>query len=90
MQNRERCQPCTGSGRVMGGGMIIKDCLECSGKGYIIVPDNELDFLAAKQTESFIAAKNRLMKKQKGLTEEEADKLLEKALKDETQSSRKN
>lgn len=30
-----RCVPCGGSGIVMGGGMMMKDCFECDGRGKI-------------------------------------------------------
>ena len=31
---KTRCNVCNGSGKVMGGGMMIKDCDECDGLGY--------------------------------------------------------
>lgn len=47
------CVPCGGSGKQMGGGMIIKDCTQCAGRGKNEVIDNDLDFLESKDTEAY-------------------------------------
>lgn len=33
-----RCKVCYGSGKVLGGGMITRDCYECHGAGYVPEP----------------------------------------------------
>lgn len=38
MFNKIRCKTCIGSGRVMGGGMIIHDCDDCEGTGKLYIP----------------------------------------------------
>jgi hypothetical protein len=79
----QRCTPCGGSGRVMGGGMIIKDCEECDGRGKIKKIDDEIDYLTMKQTKSYKSAKTRLQKKHPNLSEDEAEKMLDKAFEKE-------
>lgn len=32
---KTRCRSCQGSGKVMGGGMILQDCEDCDGRGKI-------------------------------------------------------
>ncbi len=76
-----RCINCAGSGQVMGGGMLIKTCHECDGAGKIKEPEDEMDYLVSKQTESYQAAKKRLMKKHKDISDEKAESLLDAELK---------
>lgn len=78
-----RCLPCNGSGRVMGGGMMMADCENCDGRGKIQEVDDELDYLAMKQTQSYLNAKERLMSKNVNLTHEEAEELLDDAFEKE-------
>jgi len=47
------CVPCGGSGKMMGGGMIINDCSQCNGRGKTEVIENDLEFLEAKDTEAY-------------------------------------
>lgn len=80
---KARCIPCSGSGRVMGGGMMMADCDNCDGEGKIRVVDDEIDFLTMKQTEGYQNAKKRLQSKHENLSDEEAEKLLDEAFEKE-------
>ena len=35
------CRICGGSGKLMGGGMMLIDCLPCDGHGYIDLPESK-------------------------------------------------
>jgi len=70
------CIPCAGSGRVMGGGMLIKDCDECDGRGKISYVDDEIDYIAQKQSLNYAEAKQRLADKA-NISEDEAGKYLD-------------
>lgn len=37
--NKIRCKPCNGSGKVMGGGMMLADCDNCDGVGKLYVEE---------------------------------------------------
>ena len=69
------CIPCAGSGKVMGGGMMIKDCDQCDGRGKVTYVDDEIDFLAQKQSLNYEDAKQRLADKA-NITEEQAAEYL--------------
>ena len=72
------CIPCSGSGRVMGGGMLMKDCDECDGRGKIQYVDDEIDYLSQKQSLNFTEAKKRLAEKA-NISEDQAEKYLDDA-----------
>lgn len=89
---KTRCTPCSGSGRVMGGGMMMADCDICDGEGKIRFVEDEIDFLTIKQTEGYQKAKKRLQSKSPDLSDEKAEELLDEAFekeKPETKSGRK-
>ena len=73
---------CVGSGKVMGGGMIMKSCHECDGIGKIEIEDDEIGYLSKKQTDDYVKAKEKLMDSHPELEEDEAEKLLDDALKE--------
>lgn len=81
--NARRCIPCSGSGKVMGGGFMIANCEYCDGSGKIKYVDDEIDYLAMKQTESYRNAKARLKSKHNSLSDEDAEKLLDEAFEKE-------
>jgi RecJ-like exonuclease len=74
------CIPCAGSGRVMGGGMMMKDCDQCDGRGKIQYVDDEIDYLAKKQSLNYKDAKQRLVDKA-NISGEQAEEYLDAELK---------
>lgn len=84
-----RCQPCHGSGRLMSGGMVFKDCENCQGKGKIkTLETTEFDYLELKQSERFQEAKDQLKKEFPDLSDNEADKFMSDALLNEQPKKR--
>lgn len=65
----KRCTVCTGSGKIMGGGMMLQDCDECDGLGKI----TDLK-LAEKEAITKIKACDP------NLTEKDAQKVLDEEL----------
>lgn len=86
---KKRCMPCGGSGRVMGGGMMMMDCDNCDGYGKVTVVDDEIDYLVMKQTEGYQKAKKRLQASNENLSDEEAEQLLDEAFEKEKPITRK-
>lgn len=84
-----RCLPCYGSGKLLGGGMITKDCYHCFGKGNIdVVPEeNEIEFLSMQQSDAYKSSVKRIAD-QANVSEEEARKLLEKEFNGEVPKKR--
>ena len=76
MSKYKRCVPCSGSGRVMGGGCIPADCDECDGKGKIQIAADDIDYLEMKTTDSYKKAIENI--KEKGVSEKEAEEMFEK------------
>lgn len=74
--SKRRCIPCGGSGKVMGGGMLISDCEHCDGEGKVI-DDNAL---FAKDTEHYKKAKSDIKAIDKAMTDEEAEKILDEEI----------
>lgn len=71
------CIPCGGSGKQLGGGMIIKDCDTCDGSGRNNKPDDEIDYLLKKDTEHYKSAKKRIQALDPNLTDEDVEKMLD-------------
>jgi hypothetical protein len=67
----------------MGGGMMMADCELCDGAGKFKEVSDDIDFLAMKQTESYVKAKKRLQARNEDLSDEEAEKLLDEAFEKE-------
>ena len=76
-----RCKYCSGSGRMMGGGMLMKDCDQCNGKGKI--EKVEIDLPQAKKTDGYKNAKKRLKESNKSLSDTDAEKILDTELQKE-------
>lgn len=77
MAEMQRCDVCNGFGKIMGGGMLMHDCDKCNGAGKL----RALDVAAAKQTDSYKAARKRLKAKMPKLSNKQLDEMLEKELK---------
>jgi len=54
MKQYERCPACNGSRKIMGGGMIMRDCHACDGTGNVEVKRDE------ENTETVIVVKKRM------------------------------
>lgn len=77
-----RCKCCQGSGKMMGGGMITKDCDACDGSGKLPEPV-KINYKAAKKTNGYKSAKNRLKAQRPDLTDDEIDSILSEELEKE-------
>jgi len=77
---KRRCIPCGGSGRVMGGGMLMTDCDHCDGIGKVVVIEDEIETLLAKNTEHYNNAKEKIKALDKSVTEEMAVEILDKEI----------
>lgn len=77
---KKRCMPCGGSGKMMGGGMLLADCDHCDGYGKIDVPHDEIDYLLAKNTEHYNKAKEEI-KELATMTDAEAESILDDEIK---------
>lgn len=87
---KNRCYTCQGSGKIMGGGMMLKDCPTCEGIGYFIKEDmdTELSQLDFRTTESYQKAKEKLMKSH-SISEEKAVEALDQAFKESDTAAKK-
>ena len=71
-----RCLLCAGSGRLMGGGMIYKDCDDCGGKGKII----SLEIVMQKDSSEYKSSLEKIKLLDDNMTNEQAKKLLDDEL----------
>jgi DnaJ-class molecular chaperone len=72
-----RCKVCTGSGRVMGGGMIMKDCDHCNGYGTVneqSQPVIKID----KESKGYKEAINSIKALDSSMTDDQAKDIFEK------------
>jgi DnaJ-class molecular chaperone len=76
----QRCNPCGGSGLVEAGGFVKKDCTNCKGSGNIQVVADDIDYLLAKGTEHYAAAKQKIKALDANLTDAQAEALLDAEL----------
>lgn len=72
-----RCLICAGSAKVMGGGMIIKDCIECNGTGKRIEPE---EFKIEKESVHYKEAVQKIKSLDENITDEQAEKIFNDAL----------
>ena len=72
---KKRCIACTGSGRVMGGGMMMQDCDDCDGTGKIYIDDPELEFNEMKATKAYKNAIDKIKNTDKNLSDEAAENI---------------
>lgn len=77
-----RCLPCYGSGQVLGGGMIQKDCEECDGRGKIEETIDDMEYLKVRSTESYDNAINKIKSLHPSISDEKAKELFENELKE--------
>lgn len=75
-----RCSSCAGSGRMLGGGMIQRNCDNCDGSGKLSHVDDEMGYLELKQSQRFEEAKDQLKKEFPTMTDNDADKFMTEAL----------
>jgi hypothetical protein len=77
---KKRCNTCVGSGRVMGGGMMMWNCEICDGSGKVILPDDPIDHIMRKESEAYQNAKAKIKGLDDKLTDTDAEKLLDAEL----------
>lgn len=70
-----RCMNCNGSGKLMGGGMIMIDCDTCFGKGKI--SDGKVTIQDIKNTDSYREAVKNIRAMNPVITQVEAEKLFD-------------
>lgn len=78
--NTERCKVCIGSGEIMGGGMMMKKCYECSGTGRMVIPEDDIEYLISKESESYKEIKKKISDANKDLSESEVEVILDQEL----------
>lgn len=81
----KRCHICYGSGRVMGGGMIIADCDVCDGRGKIY-EEQKLDDNNPHYNEAIEKIKNL----NENITHEDAKNIFQSELDKINKKERKN
>jgi RecJ-like exonuclease len=81
MSEKIRCKDCGGSGRVMGGGMMMWDCETCDGVGKIRKVDDEVADLEMRQTASYRKAIEEIKNMDSSITEEKAQEIFDRELK---------
>ncbi len=72
-----RCKACVGSGKVMGGGMMMADCDECDGVGKIYV---EEPFKMDKESPHYKAAIDNIKALDTSLSDKDAEAIFNKEL----------
>jgi len=76
-----RCSICVGSGKVMGGGMMLRSCTECGGLG-IIEEEKKKDIEESiKSTPHYKDAIDNIKALNPTITEEDAKKMFSEELK---------
>ena len=73
MEKSKRCHACLGSGKLMGGGLILKDCKYCKN------PQKEVSM---RDTQAYKKSVKRIQKKCK-ISEQEAQKIIDRELSNE-------
>lgn len=81
MSKYKRCIPCYGSGKVMGGGCILVDCDHCDGAGKVQLPEDEIDYLEMKTTESYKKAIKEIKSVDGKITDQQAEEMFDKEFK---------
>ena len=77
---KTRCNVCNGSGKVMGGGMMMRKCYECSGTGRVVIPEDDIEYLIAKESDSYKEIKKKISDTHKDLSEGEIETILDQEL----------
>jgi hypothetical protein len=80
MATRTRCKICNGSGKVMGGGMMMTECDECEGVGRVAVIKDDIGELNVRTTESYKKAIEEICAINSSITEEQAKKMFDQEL----------
>jgi hypothetical protein len=79
-----RCKPCGGSGRVMGGGMMLADCETCDGAGKIYVDEpvpKKVDIKIDRSNKHYKDAIKKIKALGKDITDEKAETIFAEELK---------
>jgi septal ring factor EnvC (AmiA/AmiB activator) len=80
MATRTRCKACNGSGKVMGGGMMMAECDDCEGAGRIAIVKDDMNELNVRTTESYKKAIEEIRAMSSSITEEQAKKMFDQEL----------
>lgn len=75
-----RCLPCSGCGLIEAGGFQKKDCPDCKGTGKVILPDDVIDVLLAKNTDAYKATVEKIKALDPAIDTKEAESLLDNEL----------
>src|SRR5690242_1838328 len=79
-----RCMNCNGSGKLMGGGMMMIDCDNCFGKGKI--SDGKITIDDIKNTDSYRDAVQNIRAMNPVLTKDQAEKLFDDEFKSQDEN----
>lgn len=90
MADKKRCVTCHGSGKVMGGGMMMYDCDDCDGRGKIAVINDDIAELNIRTTESYAKAIDEIKKIDPSITDEKAQEIFDKELENIQKDEKKN
>ncbi len=77
---RKRCPACVGSGKVMGGGMMMTECDDCEGRGKIY-DEPKKEPVIDKASPEYKKAIRNIKKLGKDITDEQADQMFDDAWK---------
>jgi DnaJ-class molecular chaperone len=75
---KKRCPACVGSGKVMGGGMMMTECDECDGRGKIY---EKSEPVIDKDSKEYKNAITNIKKLGDNISDEQADQMFEDAWK---------
>lgn len=76
-----RCKPCNGSGKVMGGGMLLSDCDSCDGVGKTYPLAEHKEIKLDKENKHYKKAINKIKDLHENISDEEAEKIFEEEFK---------
>ena len=74
---KTRCKTCVGSGKVMGGGMLLSDCDDCDGVGKIYTKE-PVEIVTSSPR--YQEALDKIKALDKNITDEEAKDIFNKEL----------
>lgn len=72
--SKVRCNPCHGSGKLMGGGMISSDCHHCDGDGFLM-GEKPKKLVVDKDSKYYKKAIKKIMQTKDGMSITEAEKI---------------
>jgi RecJ-like exonuclease len=77
-----KCEECQGSGKYTKGGSIYHNCELCDGKGRVYPPAKPPEFKIEKDSSHYKKAIKRIKSLNKAITQEEAENIFDKELKE--------